>query len=276
MNHPMEGQMINELKQDLRKIRCYHIANSLDELISQCKNNDVSHIECLRKIVDHELSNRYSTRLKKQYRQANLPCEKLLEYFDFNFQTSITKRQVNGWLDFDWLDNRANKLLVGPSGVGKTHLSLALSREALLKGYKVPFFSMIQFVEDMIINEASGNSKEWIKGLLKNDLVVLDELGYLPIDHRYTHLFFHFINEFYEYRSILITSNKSPHQWGNYFGDESVAMAILDRLMHHCEMVVLNGDSYRLKNKVQLLSQASEKVFDGGFPLRSKPPSETS
>jgi len=267
--------VIDELQQDLRKIRCYHMANAIDDILQHSKDNDLSYIECLRRLVDHELDNRYKVRLKKQYRQSNLPCDKLIECFDFNFQTSITKRQVNGWLDFDWLDNRNNKILIGPSGVGKTHLSIAISREALLKGYKVRFFIMSEFIEEMILNEAENSSKEWIKGLLKNDLIVLDELGYLPMDRRYTHLFFQFINECYEYRSILITSNKTPHQWGSFFGDESVAMAILDRLLHHCEPVLLNGDSYRLKDKLELMGHNVAKVSDGGFPLRSKPPSET-
>ena len=132
---------------------------------------------------------------------------------------------------------------------------------------------MCDFVEEMIIKAASSSSKGWLKELLRNDLIVLDEIGYLPIDPRYTHLFFQFINECYEYRSVLITSNKMPAQWGSYFGDESVAMAILDRLMHHSEIVIMNGDSYRLKDKLDTL-KASEKFSDGAFPLRSKAPSE--
>jgi len=121
--------------------------------------------------------------------------------------------------------------------------------------------------------EASSTSKEWLIEVLKNDLIVLDEIGYLPIDPRYTHLFFQFINECYEYRSVLISSNTMPAQWRSYFGDESVAMAILDRLMHHSEIVIMNGDSYRLKDKLETL-KASEKFCDGAFPLRSKAPSQ--
>ncbi|MFA7055923.1 MAG: IS21-like element helper ATPase IstB [Acholeplasmataceae bacterium] len=266
--------MIGELQQGLRNIRCYHSANALEEILQQSKANDDSYVEFLRKMIEREYEDRYKTRIKRQYRRANLPYDKLLECFDFNYQTSITKRQVNGWLDFDWLDNRENKLLLGPSGVGKTHLAIGLGREALLKGYKVKYFSMCDFVEEMIMKESASSAKEWLKELLKNDLIILDELGYLPIDHRYTHLFFQFINGCYEYRSVLITSNKMPTQWGNYFGDESVAMAILDRLMHHAEVIVMNGDSYRLKDKIEVLNKASEKFSDGAFPLRSKAPSE--
>jgi len=260
--------MISQLQQGLRSLKCYHMANVLEEVVQISKENDLSYLDCLNRLVEYELKNRKLNRIKIQFRRAGLPYEKLLEEFDFKYQTSISKRQVNGWLD-----NRENKLFLGPSGVGKTHLAIGLIREALQKGYKVRYFSMCDFVEEMIIKAASSSSKGWLKELLRNDLIVLDEIGYLPIDPRYTHLFFQFINECYEYRSVLITSNKMPAQWGSYFGDESVAMAILDRLMHHSEIVILNGDSYRLKDKLDTL-KASEKFSDGAFPLRSKAPSE--
>jgi len=268
--------MISELQQDLRKTRHYHMANSLEEVLQHSKDNDLSYLDFLRRLLDCELDNRRKNRIKRAYRNAKLPGEKLIETFDFNFQTSITKRQVNGWLDFDWLDNRHNKVFIGPSGVGKTHLAIALSREALLKGYKVRFFTMKDFIEQMIVSEASDGCKEWLKELLKNDLIILDELGYLPVDRNYIHLFFQFINECYEYRSILITSNKNPGQWGNFFGDEAIAMAILDRLLHNCEPILLKGDSYRLKDKLNILGNSEAKAFVGVSPLRSKTPTKAS
>ena len=262
--------MISKLQKSLTDIRCSHAARALEEILHQSNANDDSNAEFLVKLLDCEIYHRNQNRLKLQYRRAFLPSDKDLESFDFSFQTSISKRQVNSWLDFIWLDNRENKLLLGPSGVGKTHLAIGLARKALLKGYKVRYFSMDELVDEMILKEAEGTWKDWLKKLLKHDLIILDELGYLPIDHRYTHLFFQFINSCYEYRSIVLTSNKMPNQWGRYFGDESAAMAILDRLMHDAEVIVLNGDSYRLKDKLDTLRQASEKFPDSSFPLRSK------
>jgi DNA replication protein DnaC len=266
--------MIITLKNDLKTIRCHHTSKSLERILAYSKDNDLSYLEFLRKVVDNEQLCRKEARIKRNSRKAHLPCEKLIESFDFKFQTSITKRQVNCWLDFDWLDNRENKMFIGPSGVGKTHLAIGLCCEALLKGYKVRYYSMCALVEEMIYKDASNSYKEWFKELLKNDLIVLDELGYLPIDNRYTHLFFRLINECYEYRSLLITSNKIPDQWGAYFGDEVVAMAILDRLMHHCEIVVIRGDSYRLKDKLDILGQAGGRFSVGASSLRSEAPTE--
>jgi len=264
--------VISELQENLRTIRCHHMANALEDILAKSKENDISYLDFIRDLVDREIEERSRAKLKQRTRQSQLPCDKYFEDFDFAWQTSITKRQVKGWLDFDWIDNRTNKLFLGPSGVGKSHLALALSREALRKGYRVRYFSMSSFVEEMIHQEETEQTKKWIKKLLHNDLIVLDELGYLPVNRSYTHLFFRFINECYEYRSLIITSNKMPSQWGKYFGDESVAMAILDRLMHHSDIVVLNGDSYRLKDKLATLNHVSEKFTEGSFSLAQKPP----
>jgi DNA replication protein DnaC len=264
--------VISELQENLRTLRCHHMANALEDILAKSNDNDVSYLDFIRDLIQRELEERSRTKLKQRTKQSQLPCDKYFEDFDFAWQTSITKRQVKGWLDFDWIDNRINRLFLGPSGVGKSHLALALSREALRKGYRVRYFSMSSFVEEMIHQEETEQTKKWIKKLLLNDLIVLDELGYLPVNRSYTHLFFRFINECYEYRSLIITSNKMPSQWGKYFGDESVAMAILDRLMHHSDIVVLNGDSYRLKDKLATLNHVSEKFTEGTFSLAQKPP----
>lgn len=264
--------MINQLKEDLRHIRCFHSANALDECIRESKEQDISYVEFLRDLINAELTGRNKTRLARYLRKSNLPCEKMIEGFDFSWQTSITRKQVNEWLTFDWVENRHNLLLLGAPGVGKTHLAIGTALEALYKGYKVRFYSMHEFVEEMILRDVNQSYKQWIKELLSNDLIVLDELGYLPVDRKYTHLFFQFINECYEYRSLIITSNKLPSQWGAYFGDESVAMAVLDRLLHHSILTIMKGDSYRLKDKLETMEDAKASLSLEAFELAKKPP----
>ena len=160
------------------------MSSYLDECISIGKEQDLSNIEFLRRMLDSEIGGRNKHNLNTNMRMATLPCEKNIEQFDFKFQTSISKKQVNEWISFEWIDNRQNLLLLGAPGVGKTHLAIATALEALYRGYKVKFYSMNEFVEEMIIQEINRTSKKWLSQLMQFDLIILDELGYLPVDNK--------------------------------------------------------------------------------------------
>ena len=240
--------MLNRVQNNLRGIRCYHSANEVASLIEKAKSNDYSYLEFLDELLLVELSNRNSRRLKRNEKRAHFPCIKTFDEFDFHFQTSISKREINEWLTFSWIEQRSNKILMGPPGVGKTHLAIATGFSAIHKGYKVIFYTMQSLMEEMIFSEAERKFEEYLKNILKYDLIIIDELGYLPLKPMYGNMFFQLINQCYEYRSIIITSNKLFNEWGVFFGNQTIATAILDRLLHHSESIILNGDSYRLKD----------------------------
>jgi DNA replication protein DnaC len=240
--------MLSQIKQIFRELRCYHIANELETYIETAKIDDLSYLDFLGELLKQEMNQRRKNRVKKYEKLAGFPTIKTLDEFDFRFQTSISKKTVSEWMTFTWIDKRQNKILMGPPGVGKTHLVLSTGFSAVHKGYKVIFFTMQNLLEDMIIAEKEGIFNDFIKKILKYDLIIIDELGYLPLKPIYANLFFQLITHCYEYRSIMITSNKIFGEWGSFFGDQTITTAILDRLVHHAEAIMMNGDSYRLKH----------------------------
>ena len=243
--------MIESIKESLKRVKCYHSANHLEAVLKRAQDSECSYLDFLNDLLAEEMRNRESNLLKRRLKGARFPRIKTLEEFDFRFQSSISKKCVKEWLSCSWIEQRENKILMGPPGVGKTHLAITTGHAAVLKHFKVIFYTMTQLMQEMILNQEDKQFEAYLKGLLKYDLIIIDELGYLPLKPVYANLFFQLINECYEYRSIMITSNKLFNEWGEYFGNQSIAGAILDRLLHYAEPIILAGDSFRLKDKIK-------------------------
>ena len=175
---------------------------------------------------------------------------KRLEEFDDRHQTTITKRQVSQLLDFRFLDERANLVFIGPPGVGKTPLAIGIGLKALEAGYKVLFTTALALVETLELAELKGELKKKIASLLKFDLLIIDELGDLPMNRQGLYNLFQLINGLDEYRSVILTTNKDFTNWGEFFREENVAVPIVDRLIHHSHVFMLGGESDRLKQKL--------------------------
>ncbi len=241
---------IEMVAQKYRGLRCNSIADGLADLLGRAEANEVSYLEFADHLVEHEQQRRNRKRIDLNLRKAGFPVIKRLEEFNYRHQTTITKRQVNQLLDFSFLDERANLIFIGPPGVGKTHLATGIGHQAIEAGYKVLFSSALSLVEMLELAELKGELKKKIASLLKFDLLIIDELGYLPMNRQGVYNLFQLINSLYEYRSVIITTNKDFTNWGEFFHDDNVAVPIVDRIIHHSHIFMLGGESYRLKQKL--------------------------
>ena len=238
---------IEHLSGQLRSLRLNSLSQAAGNLIAQAEQNELSYLQFAQQLFDHELQSRNHRRIEINQRKAGFPVEKQLEEFDYRAQSSISKRQVNQLLDFSFIDERDNLIFIGPPGVGKTHLAIGIGQKAIQAGYKVMFTTALGLVETLEMAEIKGELKKRLNQISKYDLVIIDELGYLPMSKQSNHNLFQLINTLYEYRSIILTTNKEFTQWGEFFIDENIAVPIVDRLIHHSKIYMLGGESYRLR-----------------------------
>lgn len=222
------------------------------ELAREAGRHNWDHQEYLRRLIDGEYAQRRQRTIQARIKAARIPVIKTLEQFLWEWPTKINRLQVQNLFRLEFIAQKANVVFLGTAGLGKTHLATALAYAACLEGYSVLFTDAIAVVNDLTAAQQAGNLKRAIKKYLRPAVILLDEVGYLGIDQRGADLLFQVISQRYERGSIILTTNKPFKQWPSIFANDStIASAVLDRLLHHAETVLIQGRSYRMKDKIE-------------------------
>lgn len=247
-----DRKLHDDLRRDLQYLRLMRLEAIYEEVLETATKEGWSFLRLLAHLIGSEAAERSTRSLERRIKQARLPKPKTLQEYNFEFPKRIPKQKILRLFDCDFVERRGNVVLVGNQGVGKTHLLTALGYVACQKGISVRFTRAIDMINELTTAQLAGTLGKALKPYTNPSLLLLDELGYLPVDKRGADLMFQVVAARYETGSIVLTTNRVFKDWGAIFDvDNTLATALIDRLMHHGEAIVIRGDSYRMKDRGQ-------------------------
>ncbi|AKB37267.1 Mobile element protein [Methanosarcina siciliae C2J] len=245
----MNNFSYERLHSNLQYLKLNTIEEVLDNYLEIAARDSKTTMEVLDYLFEQEKKHREAAAIERRMKSAAFPVKKTLDEFDFEFQSSIDKKAIEDLATLRFVHNVENVVLLGPPGVGKSHLAIALGIEAVKAGISVYFTNSGNLIERLKIANREGMLEKKLKGFMKFKVLIIDEMGYLPFDEEGDHCLFQLISRRYEKSSTIFTSNKSYGEWGEIFKDQVIAAAVLDRILHHCTTINIRGESYRLKER---------------------------
>lgn len=252
----ISSAILDRVRRHLVALRMPRALEVLDYIMQQFERGEINALEAMDTLLSEEFTIREGRRVKAALQMARLPAVKTLASFDFSFQPSLDRNRILALAQLDFIDRHEVIHFVGQPGTGKSHLALALGVEAVKAGRSVYFAPLADIVDSLAKAEREGKLRERIRFLCRASLLIIDEIGYLPIAAGSGNLFFQLVNARYERGAMILTSNRGFADWAKVFGDPVVATALLDRLLHHAVVVHIEGSSYRLRQHADLVPEA--------------------
>ncbi len=243
------------IKSQCKQLKLSAIADNLDDMVRNAQDNQVTFLDFVNMLMQQEINHRMEKDKQRRQKHARLPLDFNLDLYDHSFSNGIGKQQLAQLRELGWLEQNFNVILMGPSGTGKTYIAAGLCFDAVEQGYRAYFKSMEELIGVLRKKDITRTAAAEYKRILKSHLLVIDDIMMFPVNHEDAVTFFNLINELHDKTSLIITTNKSPKQWAEVLKDTVLTTALLDRILYRCEVIKLEGNSYRMENRKTIFNK---------------------